>query len=112
MALLTVLQASLSGTVVTYTAAGAGGDTFAIGGSDSVCLRVKNGGGSAITASVQFPGTTPYGVANPARQSASIAAGAEVVIGPIPASAVDATTGLVSVTYSGVTSVTVVPVAH
>lgn len=111
MALLAVQQANLSGTPVTYTAAAGGGDTFPIP-HDAVCLRIKNGGGSAITASLAFPGTTPYGVANPVRTTSSIAAGAEVVVGPIPLSAVDSTTGLVTVTYSGVTTVTVAVVGH
>lgn len=111
MAQLAVQQASLSGTPVTYTAAAGGGDTFTLP-HDAVALRVKNGGGSPITVSVAFPGTTPYGVANPVRTTSSIAAAAEVVIGPIPPSAVDVSTGLVSVTYSGVTSVTVAVVGH
>ena len=111
MALLSVQQASLAGTPVTYTAAAGGGDTFPVP-HGAVALRVKNGGGSAITVSLQFPGQTPYSVANPPRVSSSIAAAAEVVIGPIPASAVDNNTGVASVTYSGVTSVTVAVVGH
>lgn len=111
MALLAVQQASLSGTPVTYTAAAGGGDTIALP-HDKVALRIKNGGGAGITASIAFPGTTPYGVANPVRTTSSIAAGAEVVVGPIPLSAADPVTGLVSVTYSGVTSVTVAAVGH
>jgi len=51
-------------------------------------------------------------VPNPAKTTSSIAAGAEVVVGPIPGSAVDPSTGLASVSYSGVTSVTVAVVAH
>jgi len=111
MALLTIQQATLNGTPITYTAAAAGGDTFALP-HGAVGLRVKNGSGSAMTATIAFPGSTSYGVANPAKTSASIAAGAEVVIGPFPASAADATTGLVSVTYSSATSVTVAAVGH
>jgi hypothetical protein len=111
MALLSVQQASLAGTPVTFAAAAAGGDTFALP-HGAVALRVKNGGGSAITVSLQFPGQTPYGVNNPPRVTASIAAAADVVIGPIPLGAVDPVTGLVSVTYSGVTSVTVAVVGH
>ena len=111
MAQLAVQQASLSGTPVTYTAAAGGGDTFAVP-SGAVGLRIKNGGGSAITATLAFPGSTSYGVPNPAKTTSSIAAGAEVVVGPIPGSAVDPSTGLASVSYSGVTSVTVAVVAH
>lgn len=111
MALLAVQQATLSGAPVTYTAAAGGGDTFPLP-HGAVALRVKNGGGSAITVSTVFPGQTAYGVNNPVRTTSSIAAGAEVVIGPFPQSAVDTSTGLVSVTYSGVTSVTVAVVGH
>lgn len=112
MALLSVQQAKLTGTTVTYTAAAGGGDTFAPGSSDSVALRVKNGGGSGITVTIAFPGTTSYGANNPSVTTASIGAGAEAVIGPIPPAAIDNSTGLVSVTYSGVTSVTVAVVGH
>lgn len=111
MALLPVQQATLSGTPITYAAAAAGGDTFALP-HDKVALRVKNGSGASMTATIAFPGSTSYGVANPPRQSAAIAAGAEVVIGPIPASAVDGATGVVSVSYSSATNVTVAVVGH
>ena len=111
MALLSVQQASLAGTPVTYTAAAGGGDTFAVP-SGAVGLRVKNGGGAGMTVSLAFPGTTSYGVANPVRTTASIAAGTEVVIGPIPQTAVDSNTGVASVTYSSATSVTVAVVSH
>jgi hypothetical protein len=111
MALLPVYQASLSGTPVTYTAAAGGGDTFPVTGG-AVAVRVKNGSGSPMTASVAFPGQTPYGVANPVRTTSSIAAGAEVVVGPIPMTAVDANTGVATITYSSATSVTVAVVAH
>ncbi|MGG5257460.1 hypothetical protein [Phycicoccus avicenniae] len=111
MALLSVQQASLDGKPITYGAAGAGGDTFPVP-HGAVALRVKNGSGSAMTATLAFPGNTAYGVANPAKQSASIAAGAEVVIGPIPQAAVDTSTGVASVSYSSATSVTVAVVGH
>ncbi len=111
MALLSVQQASLAGTPVTYTAAAGGGDTFTVP-HGAVALRVKNGGGAGMTVSLAFPGTTPYGVANPVRTTTSIAPAAEVVIGPIPLSAVDGSTGVASVSYSSATSVTVAVVGH
>lgn len=109
MALLTVQQAVLKGTAVTFAAAAGGGDTFPRP-HDHVGLRVKNGGGSAITVTVVIPGTNSYGEPQPDVVSTSIAAAADVTIGPIPPEAVDSSTGLVSVTYSGVTSVTVAAV--
>lgn len=106
MALLSLQQALLRGTVVTLAAAGAGGDTFSLP-HEHVGLRVKNGSASSITVTIAVPGNTPYGVANPSVVSTAIAAGAEVLIGPIPLAAVDSSTGLVTVTYSSATSVTV-----
>lgn len=102
MALLTHQAPALSGTTITYAAAAAGGDT--LGRTSSGVLRVKNGGAGSITVTVVAPGTTQYGQAEPDIPVA-VAAGAEVAIGPLPDSlAVD---GVISVTYSGVTSVTV-----
>ena len=109
MALLAIQQAVLKGTVVTFTAAAGGGDTFARP-HDHVGLRVWNGGGSAITVTVVIPGTNSYGENQPDVASTSIAAATNVIIGPIPPEAVDPSTGLVSVTYSGVSSVTVAAV--
>lgn len=102
MALLTYQRPQLSGTAVTYSAASAGGDT--IGQTTGGSLRVKNGSAGTITVTVVTPGNTRYGQADP-DIPVSVAAGAEVAIGPFPdALAVD---GVISVTYSAVTSVTV-----
>jgi hypothetical protein len=111
MALLTVQQAVLRGTQMTLTAASAGGDTFPRP-HDSVGLRVRNAGGSAITVTVVIPGTNSYGEAQPDVVSSSIpATTGDVILGPFPPEAVDPSTGLISVTYSGTTSVTVAAVA-
>lgn len=102
MALLTYQQPTLAGTTITYAAAAGGGDT--LGYTPTGVLRVKNGGGSPITVTVVTPGNTKYGQADP-DIPVSVAAAGEKAIGPFPAElAVD---GIVSVTYSGVTSVTV-----
>lgn len=109
MATLTATQATVQGTAINYAPAGAGGDKFGPGARRH--FRVKNGGGSAITATVVVPGNTKYAQANPDITSASIAAGAEFCFGPFPDDLGDpADSGLISVTYSGVTSVTVVVV--
>lgn len=102
MALLTHQAPKLSGTAVTYAAASAGGDT--LGRTSSGVLRVKNGGAGAITVTVVTPGNTQYGQSEPDIPVA-VAAGAEVAIGPFPDSL--AVEGVISVTYSAVTSVTV-----
>lgn len=102
MALLTHQAPKLAGTTITYAAASAGGDTMGrtAGGS----LRVKNASAGAVTITVVTPGNTQYGQSDP-DIPVVVAAGAEVAIGPFPDSlAVD---GVISVTYSAVTSVTV-----
>lgn len=102
MALLTHQAPTLAGTAVTYAAAAAGGDTF--GRTAAGVLRVKNGSASSVTVTVVTPGNTKYGQADP-DVPVAVAAGAEVAIGPFSdALAVD---GVISVTYSAVTSVTV-----
>lgn len=102
MALLTYQAPKLSGTAVTYAAASAGGDTM--GRTTSGVLRVKNGSAGVVTVTIVTPGNTQYGQADPDIPVA-VAAGAEVAIGPFPDGlAVD---GVISVTYSTVTSVTV-----
>lgn len=102
MALLTHQAPKLSGTTITYVAASAGGDT--LGAVRNGVLRVKNGGASPVTVTVVTPGSTQYGQADP-DIPVVVAAGAEVAIGPLSDSlAVD---GVISVTYSAVTSVTV-----
>lgn len=106
MATLNGVQSKLAGTVVNYVAAGAGGDKFLPGDHRELCVR--NGGGAPITVSIAVPGTAKYGGSFPVASGAaiSVAAGAEQRFGPFPADLAQAD-GLVSVTYSGVTSVTV-----
>jgi hypothetical protein len=102
MALLAYQQPTLAGTVVTYTAAAGGGDT--IGYQPAGVLRIKNGGGSPITATITTPGSTRYGQADP-DIPVVVTNATEKAIGPFPAElAVD---GIISITYSGVTTVTV-----
>ncbi|MDP9183846.1 MAG: hypothetical protein M3P04_13860 [Actinomycetota bacterium] len=102
MALLANQQPKLSGTAITYAAAAGGGDT--IGYTPYGVLRVKNGSGSSITVTVVTPGNTQYSQADP-DIPVVVTAGAEVAIGPFPSTlAVD---GVISITYSGVTSLTV-----
>jgi hypothetical protein len=76
-------------------------------------LRVVNGGGGSINVTIAIPsGASPY--ANVAYTSTVVAVGAGVTkdIGVIQAGIYqDPTTGLATITYSGVTSVTVAAVA-
>lgn len=103
MATLTPQQITLAGTVVTYAAAAVGGDK-ALPGTTAV-LRVKNASVSSITVTLDSVQPSSYGDdVNPA---ITVAAGAEKSILLSPASRFAGPDGLVSVTYSDVTTVTV-----
>jgi hypothetical protein len=95
---------NVPGSVPTWAAASAGGDTLRAG---SGILLVRNGGGAGITVSIPLPGTTRFGQALPDPTALSIAAGAIGVIGPFESDLADPADNLVDVTYSAVTSVTV-----
>lgn len=104
MATLAYQQVPIAGVVPTLAAATGGGD--AIAPNDRGALMVKNGGGSPVTVTIVVPGNTKYGQAAP-DVPVVVAAGATALIGPLPSDLGDPTTGLVGITYSGVTSVTV-----
>ena len=105
MATLTYSQATINGVAPTLAAATSGaGDVIPI--NDRGVLVVKNGSGSAITVTTAVPGNTKYGIANP-DPTASVAAGATAYSGPFPADLADSTDGMVHITYSSVTTVTV-----
>ncbi len=104
MALLTTQQIANSGLNPSFVAAAGGGDTFRA--EDTVFLVVKNGGGSSITATIATPATSSEGLAI-ADAAVSVTNGQERWIGPFKDEFRDPATGLVTVTYSGVTSVTV-----
>lgn len=103
MALLTKQVPAITGTVLTLGAATAGGDTVLVD-SPGVFLEVDNADASPKTVTLVVPGTlygqpiadVPVVVANGTRQ----------IIGPIPLAFGDAS-GIVSITYSAVTSLTI-----
>jgi hypothetical protein len=104
MAVLTVLDAkrATDGTDLAGAAAAGGGDSFANDGM--TVLVIKNGGGSPITLTAVTT-ITIDGLAV-TDLTCSIGAGATRAVGPFPTSYYSST---VSLTYSGVTSVTVQP---
>lgn len=107
MATLAVTSTTITGATATAVAAGAGGDDFPNDGA--TVLKVINGGGGAITVTINDTGTEqPVGATsfNPDVQ-VSVPAGATRYIGPFPESRFGSSVG---VTYSGVSSVTVVPI--
>lgn len=85
-------------------AAAGGGDAFAPGAGTYV--RINNGGGSPITVTFATPGSVGGNAI--ADGGGSVANAQSRMFGPFPAELyMDPTTGLVTVTYSAVTSVTV-----
>lgn len=107
MATLTTQVITRAGTVITPVAAAGGGDAMACGPTN--ILRVVNGGGSPITVTLAIPAGAS-GFPNVAYTSTAISVtnGTTRDIGPIqPQIYQDPTTGLCTITYSGVTSVTV-----
>lgn len=105
MAQLSVQAVTRAGTGLTpsYAAASGGGDTVKVG--PTVFLHVKNGHSSAQTVTVVTPGTTAGGLAI-SDLAIAVPNGAERMIGPIDNS-FRGSGGLASITYSGVTSLTI-----
>jgi len=107
MATLTTQVVNRAGTVITPVSAAGGGDAMSCGAAN--ILRVVNGGGSPITVTIAIP-SSASSVPNVAYTSTqvSVTNGTTKDIGPISNIPYqDPTTGLATITYSGVTSVTV-----
>lgn len=110
MALLTLQSMVAAGLAPTTVAATGGGDTVALASAtdDRSFLQVTNGGGSPITVTLADPGATPAG--NTATAPAnSVAAGATKLF-PLNPALVNPSTGVISISYSAVTTVTVAAV--
>lgn len=104
MALLTRQDASgPTGATITPVAAAGGGDTMV--GGQGVHLYVNNGGGSPITVTLVTPETVEGALAV-ADRAVTVTNGTFREI-PVPSRYNDPSTGLASITYSAVTSVTV-----
>lgn len=101
MTLLTPQQVAITGTAPTYAAV-TSSDTF---NHDSrAFLHVKNGSGSSINVTVVSPGTLRGQNYNP--PVVAVPAGTDRFIGPFDIGLQDPTTGVITVTYSSITSVT------
>jgi hypothetical protein len=106
MATMTRVQAKITGTVLTSTAATAGPDKVTPGDSGAgTYVIVQNGGGSAITVNVADPNVPKYGQTLPAITSVPIPASGLAVIGPIPADLKQTSDALAWLTASATTSV-------
>jgi hypothetical protein len=102
MAALTTKIIGLDGTAVTYADAASGGDTCETG--PGVALLIKNGDASSHTVTLETPGT--YKGLAIADRAVAVAAGAEAAV-LVTSDYRDPSTGLASITYDSVTSVTV-----
>jgi hypothetical protein len=108
MAVLTVNEVGLAGfrDDNALVAAAGGGDQILPG--PTTYIRVNNGGGSPIIVTVATPGTIGNSGLAQGDVSVSVTNAQSRLIGPFPAHLfADPTDGLVDITYSGVTSVTV-----
>lgn len=111
MATLTTQAITRAGVGPTYAAAAGGGDAMAVG--SGMFLHVKNASGSPITVTLVVPAARTY-EPNVAITSPTVSVPATTgdrMIGPVDgATFSDPTTGLCTITYSGVTSLTVAAV--
>lgn len=107
MATLTTQVVNRAGTVITPVAAAGGGDAMSCGPNNY--LKVVNGGGSPINVTIAIPsGASGYPNVSYTNTVVSVTNGTTKDIGPIAAPIYqDPTTGLATITYSAVTSVTV-----
>ena len=103
MATLTAAVAAKTGTVLAPVSANGGGDQFLNTGRE--VIYVKNGSGGSITLTLA-PAGTPGGLAL-ATIAIAIAAGVEKIIGPLDTGLFNNASGMVTMTYSGVSSLTI-----
>lgn len=103
MAQLTVQTSNLAGLNKTYVSADVAGDTFLNDGQ--TYLFVKNAGASSINVTVTAVTQCNHGSLH--NVVVAVPAGAEVQIGKFDPARFNNASGLVSVSYSAVTSVTV-----
>lgn len=104
MATLGYIQPTILGVNPAFAAATGGGDK--VSPNDRGYLHVRNGGGSPMTVTVVTPGNDKYGQPRP-DIAVSVPAAGDRMVGPFPSDLADPADGLVAITYSGVTSVTV-----
>jgi hypothetical protein len=106
----TMPRLGIDNTTGFVTAAG-GGDTIAGAGSGGVYLHVKNTNAATRDVTIADPRSTDIGLAHPDTVVTVAATTGDVCI-PIYPQYVNPVTGLVDITYSAVTNLTVKAVRH
>ena len=104
MALIAAQYPLITGKTLTFASASGGGDTLAP--TPTSVLHVKNGSGSSINVTVVVPGNDDFGQARPDIVRA-VPAGEHHIIGPLSSPLLLNGSGVIDITYSSVTSVTV-----
>jgi hypothetical protein len=109
MAQLTVQKPTLAGVAPTYAAAGAGGDTFAPEDDGLYMLHVKNAHSASWTVTIDDPNSPSPGNAVAFNPDVAVVVpnATERVILVHAGRFRNKTTGLVSLTYTGVTALSV-----
>lgn len=111
MATLTVQNIASTGTAITLASAAGGGDSFINDASGRTFFMVTNGGGGSITVTFDAVPTSvvtaTYGTIAVSDMAVAVAAGATKMIGPFKQALYNQADGMIDVTYSGVSSVTV-----
>lgn len=103
MATISYTHPTIFGVTYAPVAASVGGDKVSPGPG---LVLITNGGGSTITVTIAVPGNDKYGHAL-ADITVSIPAAGVRAIGPFSNDLADPSDGLVAITYSAVTSVTI-----
>jgi len=107
MALLSIQQISPAGVVPATVSAAGGGDTFVNNGK--TFLKIVNGSGSPITVTVNSLVNCNQGFDH--NVAVAVGAGETQYIGPFSVDRFNSAAGIASVTYSGVSSLTVAAIS-
>ena len=109
MATITVQTITESGITPTFASATAEGDVMDNDGK--TFLMIKNDGGGSVTVTVTAQVTSfnmgAFGPLTKSNATIAVGAGAEGMIGPFSTLAFNTNNSQISITYSGVTSVTI-----
>lgn len=105
MATLTATAISRAGVTVTLAAATVGGDALTNTGKEY--LEVLNSDSSSTTLTLHFNSTSTVDGQTATNRTVAVAASARKLIGPFPPSEYNDASGLVQITYSSVTALTI-----